>query len=207
MLKIRDIDPEFRRPSGGGILTESGGCIVELGVGGVGVGVGVVDDTEVLAHVAEGLFGDGEFTEMVAPDVFAGAAPGVSLAGDGSDGSVCFTSLKGLGGDLEGDLFAGLPEVRRELMREEKDVVSALLGEGLDGLGDGGPGEAEFIDVPLAKFEAVDPCLSDEEMEELEFCHDGGFCEAALVESSPDVDGFRDCMVRVLENTVYVKKI
>jgi hypothetical protein len=147
------------------------GGVVELGVVGVGVVVDVVDDAEVLAHVAEGLFGDGELAEVVAPDVFAGAAPGVALTGDGADGSVGFATLEGLGGDLKGYLLAGLPEVGGELVREEQDVVAALLGERLDGFGDVGPGQAELRDVPFAKLEAVDAGLSDEELEELVFGH------------------------------------
>ncbi len=110
---------------------------------------------EVAAHVAQGLFGGGEFFEVVEPGVLAGAAAGVGLAADGADGAVLHSAGEGLVGDEEGHGLAGLPEAAGELVGEEKRVVASFGGEGLDCLAGVLPGKPQLVDVPPAKLEAV----------------------------------------------------
>jgi hypothetical protein len=131
----------------------------------------VIQDAKITSHVAKRFFGDGEFAEVVTPDILAGAAPGVGLAGYGAEGSVGFATEEGLGRDEEGDVLACLPEVAGKLVREEENIVAALLGEGLCCMGGVYPRQVESADVPTAKLKAVETSLSDEKLDEFKFRH------------------------------------
>jgi hypothetical protein len=136
-----------------------------------GFGFKLVFDAEVAAHIAQGFFGDGEFAEVVAPNVLARGAAGVGLAVDGADGPVGHLALEALLRDLKGDEFAGFPEVRGELMREEQDVVTALVSQVFNGVVTADPFAVELAGVPLAELEAVFAGLPDEQAEEFGLCH------------------------------------
>ena len=145
------------------------GC--EGGGGLIFVGVEVLFDAQVSAHVAEWFFGEGEFAQMIAPCIGTRAAPGVSLAGYGGDGSIRFAPGKGLVVHLEGDMLAGFPEGGGELVGEEEGEVAALGAEGFHRLLGGLPGQPNLRDVPFAELEAVGPGLRDEQMQQFETSH------------------------------------
>ena len=131
----------------------------------------VVQYAQVSSHVAERFFGDGEFAQVVAPDIFAGAAAGVGFAGDAAYGSVGFATEESLGRHKEGYALASLPEVASEVVREEENVVAALLRERGGCLYSARPWEIKRANVPAAEFEAVEPGLTDEKLNQFKFRH------------------------------------
>ena len=133
-----------------------------------GVGGEVFLDADEAAEVAEGIFGEAHLLEVVLPGVGLGAAAEVRRALDGGRGAVRAAADKGLGGDLEGEVFAGVPEALGELVREEEGVVEAFAAEVVDGGVGGGPREAEPVDVPAAEVEAVLSRLLDDEAEKVD---------------------------------------
>lgn len=135
--------------------------------------------TQILSHGAQRVVCNSEFAQVILPCVGARAAPGIGLAGDGGDGAVGLAPGKGLVGNLEGDLFARLPEVGGKLMREEERVVAALAVQSLDGIGSVQPGQAEATGVPLTEVEAVGSGLRYEEMKQFKSSHEWiGLCSA-----------------------------
>ena len=83
--------------------------------------------SQIASHVAQGFLGEGEFLEVILPYVLTAASTGVCLAGNGSNGAIRTSALKGLIWDLKGDLAAGFPEGLGEIMRKKHGIV-ALAG-------------------------------------------------------------------------------
>lgn len=131
----------------------------------------VLFHVEVATHVAEGFFAEGELLQVVSPDVLAAAAAGEGLTGDGADGAIGFAALEGVGGELKGDDFAGLPEGAGEFVREEEDVVAASFGESGESSGCVCPLLTEPRDVPSSEVEAIGSGLSDQDLQQFKPCH------------------------------------